>query len=149
MLVFENGGWQTNSEYPDSNYLEGTEEVQPKWVVNDNSEVAAKVMSTPYWNPVEDENGNLIDIEANEPTDEEKISELKLQLSQIDGQTIRPLRAIVDGTETEEDREILHDLEQKAAELRQLLAKIEGLSIQEGGIGNNEQTVFSDAKSVG
>lgn len=128
MLIFENGDWQTNSEYPDSNYLEGTEEVQPKWVVNDNSEVAARVISTPYWNPVEDKNGRLIDIipEERPVTDEERIEQLKSELDELDRQAIRPLRAIAAGNDTEEDRNRLEALEEQAEIIRLQLAKLEG-----------------------
>lgn len=127
MLIFENGGWQTNSDYPDTNYLEGTNEMQPKWVVHDNSKVAAKVMSTSFWEAVENEEGQLVDIIPVKPpvTDEERIAQLKSELEELDRQAIRPLRAIAAGTDTEEDRAILADLEQQAAELREQLAVLE------------------------
>ena len=127
MLIFENHGWQIMSDFPDTNYLEATNEMQPKWVVHDNSEVAAKVMSTPYWEPVEDENGHLIDIIPLEPTvtDEERIAQLKAELDEIDRLAIRPLRAILTGNDAEEDREVLADLEEQAKELRERLSELE------------------------
>lgn len=120
MLIFENHGWQINSEYPNSNYLENTREMQPKWVVHDNSEVAAKVMSTQYWEAVENESGQLVDIIPTDPpvTNEDRIRSLKNKLSELDSQAIRPLRAVAAGTDTEEDREIIKNLERQAAELR-------------------------------
>lgn len=128
MLIFENHGWQMMSDFPDTNYLEGTNEMQPKWVVHDNSEIAAKVMSSPYWEAVEDENGHLIDIIPIEPlvTDEERIAQLKSELEEIDRQAIRPLRAIAAGNDTEEDREKLAELEEQAEVIRLQIAKIEG-----------------------
>lgn len=102
--------------------------MQPKWVVNDNSEVAAKVMSTPYWNPVEDKNGNLVDIipEERPVTDEERIEQLKSELDKLDRQAIRPLRAIAAGNDTEEDRNRLEALEEQAEIIRLQLAELEG-----------------------
>lgn len=128
MLIFENHGWQISTESADANYLENVVNChQPKWVVSDNSEVAAKVMTTPYWEAVEDENGQLVDIIPIDPpvTDENRILSIKNQLYEIDRQAIRPLRAIAAGTDNKDDREILANLEQQAAELRQQLAALE------------------------
>lgn len=129
MLIFKNHSWQKNLNYPDTNYLAnipGAE--QPKWVVSDNSELAGKIMSTPYWKPVEDENGGLIDIIPEEPpvTDEKRILDLKNQLEELDRLAIRPLRAIAAGNDTEEDREKLAELEEQAEVIRLQIAKIEG-----------------------
>ena len=128
MIIFENRAWQTDTSAPDANYLEGIDCEQPKWVVPDNSKLAQKVMSTPYWMPVEDDKGNLIDIiPVDSPvTDKEKILSLKNQLEELDRQAIRPLRAIAAGNDTEEDREILADLERQAAEIRTELERMEG-----------------------
>lgn len=125
MLIFENHCWQTDSDFPDTNYLEGTEEMQPKWVVPDGSEVAAKVMSAQYWEAVENESGQLIDIVPTAPpvTDEDKILSLKDKLGELDRQAIRPLRAIAAGNGTEEDREILAGLEKQAEEIRIRIAE--------------------------
>ncbi len=127
MLIFENRGWQTSSDYPDTNYLEGTEEIQPRWVVHDNSEVAAKIMSTLCWEPVEDENGRLIDVVPVEPpeSDEEKITALKNRLEELDRLAIRPLRAIAAGNESEEDRERLIELEEQVEGLREQISQLE------------------------
>ncbi len=127
MIIFENRIWQTDTSAPDANYLEGIDCEQPKWVVPDNSKLAQKVMSTPYWTPVEDDKGNLIDIIPVDPpvTDKERILSLKNQLEELDRQAIRPLRAIAAGTDTEEDREILTNLEQQAEELRSQISELE------------------------
>lgn len=131
MLVFENGGWQINSEFPDENYLAGTDEMQPKWVVHDDSDVAAKIMSaTRPWSPVEDENGELVDIiEAPLSQDElnqQRVDEIKRQLVELDELAIRPLRAILTGTSTAEDTDKLREIEAQAAILRTELAELEG-----------------------
>lgn len=127
MIVFENRTWQRDSNNPNGNYLEGIDCEQPKWVMDDNSEVAAKVMSYQCWEPVEDDKGQLVDVVFVKPpeTDAEKRIALKSQLEELDRQAIRPLRAIAAGNATDEDREILTDLEQQAAELRQRLAALE------------------------
>ena len=132
MIIFESKTWQKNTSAPDTNYLEGIDCEQPEWVVSDNSELAGKIQSTPFWEPVEDENGHLIDIIPIEPpvTDEERITQLKAELNEIDRLAIRPLRAIAAGTDTEEDRSILINLENQAKAIRQQLSEIEGGIVQ-------------------
>ncbi len=128
MLIFKDHSWQKNSNYTDINYLAdipGAE--QPKWVIPDNSELANKIMSTPYWEPVEDENGRLVDIVPVEPvvSDEESILLLKSRLEDLDRLAVRPLRAILTGNDVEEDRDVLADLEVKAQELREQISELE------------------------
>lgn len=131
MLVFENGGWQMSTESPDTNYLAGTDEMQPKWVVHDNSEVAAKIMSAARpWTPVEDESGELVDIIemplSQDEINQQRTEDIKRQLAELDAQTTRPLRAILAGTSTDEDTEKLREIEAQAAMLRAELAELEG-----------------------
>ncbi|MDE6725086.1 MAG: hypothetical protein K2J79_05720 [Ruminiclostridium sp.] len=123
MIIFSNGDYEQCTDFPDNLY-----DKNAKYCVPDNSELAAKIKSTPYWKPVEDENGKLVDIIPVEApiTNEEKILALKNQLEDLDKLAIRPLRAIATGTDTDEDREKLADLEQQAAELRQQLDELEG-----------------------
>ena len=140
MIIFEDGTYQMTNGHPNDNYLAGMDCKQPKWVVEDNSELARKIISAPYWEPVEDENGNLMDITvvkavALEQSDEEKIEELKAQLDEIDKQAIRPLRAIATGTETEEDTKMLAELEMQAETIRVKIAEL-----SEGKEGNNGHT---------
>lgn len=127
MIIFEDRTWQTSTFSPDTNYLEGIDCEQPKWVISDNSELTWKIMSTPYWEPIEDDNGRLIDIApAERPiSNGERIAKLKNELEELDSQAVRPLRAIAAGTDDEENRQILTDLEQQAAELRKRLAVLE------------------------
>ena len=130
MIVFEDGSCQTNSCNPDSNFLESFDCEQPKWVVKDGSELAGKILSNRYWDAVEDENGNLIDIVPKEPPEgtrsaEEQTEELKNRLDEIDRQAIRPLRAIAAGTATDEDRRILAELEAQAEEIRAQMAELD------------------------
>ena len=132
MIVFEDRSWQTDSSEPDTNYLEGIDCEQPKWVVHDNSDIAAKVMSNPYWEPVEDEKGQLIDIDPIDPpvSDDGAVERLKNKLNEIERLAILPLRAIAAGTDTDEDRSILIDLENQAKAIRQQLSEIEGGIVQ-------------------
>ena len=128
MIVFEDGSCQTNSCNPDSNFLESFDCEQPKWVVKDGSELAGKILSNRYWDAIEDENGNLIDIVPKEPPEgtrsaEEQTEELKNRLDEIDRQAIRPLRAIAAGTATDEDRSVLAELEAQAEEIRAQMAE--------------------------
>lgn len=127
MIIFENKSWQTDTSNPDGNYLEGIDCEQPKWVIPDGSELAGKIMSMPYWKPVEDKEGQLVDIIPIEPhvNDEERIAQLKSELDEIDRQAVRPLRAIAAGTDTEEDHEVLKDLEEQTEEIRQQIAELE------------------------
>ena len=133
MIVFEDGSCQTNSCNPDSNFLESFDCEQPKWVVKDGSELAGKILSNRYWDAIEDENGNLIDIVPKEPPEgtrsaEEQTEELKNRLDEIDRQAIRPLRAIAAGTATDEDRSVLAELEMQAEEIRAQMAESGGES---------------------
>ena len=130
MIVFEDGSCQTNSCNPDSNFLEEFDCEQPKWVVKDGSELAGKILSNRYWDAIEDENGNLIDIVPKEPPEgtrsaEEQTEELKNRLDEIDRQAIRPLRAIAAGTATDEDRSVLAELEAQAEEIRAQMAELD------------------------
>ena len=130
MIVFEDGSCQTNSCNPDSNFLESFDCEQPKWVVKDGSELAGKILSNRYWDAIEDENGNLIDIVPKEPPEgtrsaEEQTEELKNRLDEIDRQAIRPLRAIAAGTATDEDRSVLAELEMQAEEIRAQMAELD------------------------
>ena len=132
MLVFENCAWQTSTESPDTNYLADTDEMRPKWVVHDNSEVAAKIMSAARsWTPVEDENGELVDIIetplSQEELNQQRADEIRRQLAGLDEQAIRPLRAILTGTSTGEDTDKLREIEAQAALLRDELAELEVL----------------------
>lgn len=85
MIIFDNLTWQTRSDKPDSDWTNGN----AKYVVCDGSELAYKIMNTPAWDAVEDDEGNLIDIteielpveeELFEPTIDEQIQELQVAL---------------------------------------------------------------------
>lgn len=131
MVVYENHTYQEMSICPDTNFIPPEDERQPKWVVPDSSEVAAKIRIAGQWEPVEDDKGNLIDITVipYTPSQEElnriRAEEIKAELAAIDSQTVRPLRAIAAGTATDEDRARLTELENKADELRAELDKLE------------------------
>lgn len=133
MIIFKDLSWQSDSADPNANFLEGESCEQPKWVIPDGSELAGKITAARYWDPVLNEDGALIDIILTEPilSDQERISELKAQLAEIDGLAIRPLRAIASETATDEDREILFNLEKQAESIKTQLAELE--SSQGGG----------------
>lgn len=63
MVIFNDHRWQQSSEFPDTNFIPQGE-TQPQWIVDDNSDLAKKIMSTPLWTSKEDSEGNLIDIVA-------------------------------------------------------------------------------------
>lgn len=131
MVVYEDHTYQECSLYPDTNFIPPEDERQPKWVVPDNSEVAAKIRSAGQWEPVEDDEGNLVDITVIPyvPSQEElnlvRAEEIRDELAAIDSQAIRPLRAIAAGTATDEDKARLAELETEADKLRAELDKLE------------------------
>ena len=127
MIVFENGGWQTDSEHPDDNWLEDRLDLkQPKFVIPDNSELAIKIKTVQNPKFITDDDGKLIDIVEGEPTNEQKIAEIKSQLNQLDLSAIRSLRAIAAETATEEDIAKLSEIESTATELRTQLSNLIG-----------------------
>lgn len=125
MIVFENGGWQTDSEHPDGNWLEGRLDLkQPKFVIPDNSELAIKIQTIQNPKFVIDDDGNLVDIVEGKLTNEQQIQNLKQQLNDLDLEAVRPLRAIVAGTATEEDNTRLAAIESLAVSLREKIAAL-------------------------
>lgn len=127
MIIFDDCSWQTDTDYPEGNFLEGKDCRQPKWVIPDSCELAGMIRSTYHWRAVEDEAGQLVDIVIEEPpvSCEQQIAELKSELEEIDRQAIRPLRAIAAGTDSEEDRAVLADLEEQAERIRSQIAELE------------------------
>ncbi len=127
MIIFENGCWQTDSGFPDTNWLEGQSEYeQPKFVIPDNSELAIKIQTIQNPKFITDDDGNLVDIVEGDPTNEQKIAEIKSQLNQLDLSAIRSLRAIAAGTATEEDTVKLSEIESTATELRSQISNLIG-----------------------
>lgn len=131
MIIFENNSWQTRNDHPNDNWLEefvGDSEVkQPKYVIDDNSELAKKIKTTSQFTIVEDENGEIVDINAIvDPSVElyARQETIKAKLSEIDELEIRPLAAIIAGTGTDEDTNRLNELEAEKAELRSELSVV-------------------------
>ncbi|MCH5207528.1 MAG: hypothetical protein J1F04_01480 [Oscillospiraceae bacterium] len=56
---------------------------------------------------------------------ERRASEIKQQLTELDNQAIRPLRAILAGTPTDDDKDKLAAIETQAVKLRDELTKLE------------------------
>ena len=63
--------------------------------------------------------------EKPEPSKEEKIAQLKYQLSIIDEKSARSMRAILAGTATDDDRAFLAQLEAQAEDLRRQIKELE------------------------
>ena len=124
MIVFKNGCWQTDSDHPDDNWLDGLECEQPKFVIPDNSELAIKIQTVQNPKFITDDNGELTDIVEGELTNEQQIQNLKQQLNDLDLEAVRPLRAIVAGTATEEDNTRLAAIESLAVSLREKIAAL-------------------------
>lgn len=125
MIVFENGGWQTDSEHPNDNWLEGRLDLkQPKFVIPDNSELAIKIQTVQNPKFVTDDDGKLIDIVEDELTNVQQVQFLKRQLNELDLQAVRPLRAIAAGTATDEDKSRLAEIEGQAEALRAEIANL-------------------------
>lgn len=127
MIIFSNGSWQTRSDCPSHNWLEEyPESEQPAWTIDDNSELAAKIRITPCFNPIIDENGTLIDIEAiAEEQTAMRRAEITTRLDELDGLEIRPLAAMVSGRGTDEDKTRLAAYEAEKAALRAELSGLE------------------------
>lgn len=127
MIIFSNGCWQTDSEYPNDNWLKDrTDLEQPKFVIPDNSELAVKIQNIQNPKFVTDDDGNLVDIVEGELTSEQKIAEIKSQLNRLDLSAIRSLRAIAAETATEEDIAKLSEIEIEAEKLRTQLSNLIG-----------------------
>ena len=128
MIIFEDKSWQTQSGKPNENWLVDYPDLeQPLYVVDDNSELAQKIMVTPQFNVITDDDGQIIDIEPVEQPNAkliERANEIKLRLAEIDSLEIRPIGAILAGTGSQEDNEKLQAYEQEKIELRNELAEI-------------------------
>lgn len=105
---------------------------------NENGEIiqAAAVGAIPdgteinLANYIIDESGNLILNTAKIQAQHNAIrkDEILQRLSEIDAESIRPLRAVLTKTSSEFDAEKLEALESEASNLREELVKLEGLN---------------------
>lgn len=111
MVIFSDGTWQTHSDFPDTDFSGG----EAAYVVPDDSPLAAKIMSMPQIVPITDSSGNIIDAD---PAPADPTEAIKAQLSEIDRAAVRPIRAVLAGTATDEDRARLEELERQAEALR-------------------------------
>lgn len=128
MIIFANNAWQTQSDKPNENWLADYPDLeQPLYVVDDNSELAQKIMVTPQFNVITDDDGQIIDIEPVEQPNAkliERADRIKSRLTEIDSLEIRPIGAILVGNGTDEDKKRLEELEAEKVELRNELAEI-------------------------
>ena len=60
-----------------------------------------------------------------EPTIEEQVYALKMQLNDVDNKSNRSMRAIIAGPASEEDRTFLNNLEAQAEDLRRQIRELE------------------------
>ena len=117
MIVFTDGTYQTDSQYPDSDFSGGS----AAYVIPDGSDLASKLMSiNGKVQLITDDCGQLIDAEPVV----DRTAEIYARLAAIDAEAIRPLRAIAAGTATTIDRGKIVALETEAAELRRELAEM-------------------------
>ena len=58
MIIFDDLSIQTRSDVPDSDWTGGG----AKYVVDDNSELAKRILSYAAFEPIEDDDGNLTDV---------------------------------------------------------------------------------------
>lgn len=118
MVLFKEGNWIMDSQYPDTNFTEEKD----AFVIPDGEELANKIQSLGIVIPILDKEGNLIDVEPVPPDPEEVIQS---QLKDIDFATIAPLRAILCGMATEEDQAKLAELELQASSLKASLKQVQ------------------------
>lgn len=77
--------------------------------------------------------------EIQEQQKQEQINELIQQLDIIDLKTVRPLRAIQSGQGTEEDQQMLNELEAQAEEIRRQIQELKNIEDSENTEENNAQ----------
>jgi hypothetical protein len=58
MIIFDDLSLQTRSDVPNSDWTNG----EAKYVVDCNSPLAERILSVPKFEPIEDDNGGLVDI---------------------------------------------------------------------------------------
>ena len=58
MVIFDDLNYITCSDNPNGDWTNG----QARYVVDDNSELCARIMRSPAFEPVEDDDGGLVDI---------------------------------------------------------------------------------------
>lgn len=120
MIIFDNLTFITRSDMPDSDWTDSA-----RYIVPDNSELANKILQYPVFEPIENDEGELVDIVPVDLSVQNEIADIKQQLAEIDLQTVRPLRALLSNTATVSDTDNLAALEVEANELREQLKNIQ------------------------
>jgi hypothetical protein len=115
MILFKNGTFMTSSIYPNSDFSNG----EALYVIPDDSVLANKVLELGIVDFITDKNNNLIDVKEKDicRIEKEKHSILN-RLTELDNLALRPLRAILSGNGTDEDKSKLTELEEEAQQLR-------------------------------
>lgn len=128
MIILNDLNIQTRSDKPNEDWTNG----QAKYVVADGSVLAAKILTcAPYFTPIEDKKGKLIDIVVGTiPINTaNRKSEITSRLAEIDTEETRPLSAITLAnltgvTPNSFDITKLSELEAEKVELRAELATL-------------------------
>ena len=104
-----------------------TEEQKMNFIVDNNHNKGYEIRETETaleaWGSTEEE--------IQEQEKQNQINELIQQLDDIDLRTVRPLRAIQSGQGTEEDQQMLNELETQAEEIRQQIRDLQNNSDEE------------------
>lgn len=136
---FENGEWEiracyygkkavnVESKIVETVYYEG--DLKDGWqYVDDDTAEEIKVSPSRY----KSVDNNLVRLSDDEYSEylvkrqkEHEVEDMKTQLLLLDAEAIRPLRAILAGTQTDEDVEKIKEIEQQANELRCQLATLQ------------------------
>jgi len=100
--------------------------VQPPYTFDGEAEKAAKLLGWPSgtWRVITPEEAAALQAPTPEELAARRIAEIRARLSEIDAQSIRPSRAINNGTATDDDRARLAGLESEAEALRAELQAI-------------------------
>ena len=102
------------------------------FIVRNNHELGYEIKETETaleaWGNTEEE--------IQEQEKQNQINELIEQLDKIDLKTVRPLRAIQSGQGTEEDQQMLNELEAQAEEIRQQIRDLQNNSDEDSNESN-------------
>lgn len=122
MIIYKDGRYESCTKYPDTLY-----DNTAIYCIPDNSNLAQKYMVLyPHVKLVTDDNNTIVDVIAieTEVTIAEQMTKLKLQFNELDQQSIRPLRAILSGIATDEDKNKLKELETQVMKLREQFTEL-------------------------
>jgi hypothetical protein len=124
MIILDDFNAQTRSDVPNEDWTNG----KAKYVVEDDTPLADKIMAhAPNFEPVEDENGNLIDIiplPEPSPPNEEQIAELEAEIQMLCAESMPHSLHIQAGTGTDFDMSEVQRLNNRVTELENQIAEL-------------------------